>query len=240
MIALEEVSKTFYYSTHRTSSMREWMIRKLRGRPTKTGREYFSLAAINLKIRAGESVALIGDNGSGKSTLLRVIAGIYPPTEGWVDCRGRLSTVFELGAGFNPQLSGLENIGISAAVLGVERRKIGEAIPGILSFAELGDSIRMPLKYYSTGMRARLAFSIAVSIQPEVLLLDEVLAVGDRSFQKKCLARIHEIHGRGATVVYVSHELQSVRDLCRRAVWLEKGKIVADGDVESVITGYVE
>jgi len=237
-IVLEGISKSFYYSTHSVSSVRDWFIRKVMNRPQPSRYEFFRMSDINLRIRQGESVALLGDNGSGKSSLLRIIAGIYYPSSGYVECNGRLATVLELGSGFHPQLSGLENIGISASVMGIGREEIGEARSNILAFAGLGDSIRIPLKYYSTGMRARLAFAIAVAIEPDVLLLDEVLAVGDQAFQKKCLKRIRQIQESGTTLVYVSHNMQSAANLCSRAVLLEKGRIVEDGPTPQVLKTY--
>lgn len=238
MIRLEEVTKTFYYPAHRPGSVREWVIRKLRRQPTSPGRGYFRLSGVSLEIAAGESVGIVGDNGSGKSTLLRIMAGIYEPSGGRVRHRGRITPVLELGAGFHPQLSGLENVRISAAALGVGRSELERAMPDILSFAGIGDAIRMPIKYYSTGMRARLAFSAAVAVRPDVLILDEVLAVGDQSFQRKCLARIREIHEGGATVVYVSHALESVRSLCPRVIWIDRGRVVADGPAAAVLAKY--
>ncbi len=237
-ILLDGVSKSFHYSSHRDGSVREWFIRKLTGRPSRATYEFFRMSGIDLRIARGESVALLGDNGSGKSSLLRIIAGIYTPTSGRVERYGRLATVLELGAGFHSALSGIENIGLSASVMGMRHREIEESIPDILAFAELGDSIRVPLKYYSTGMRARLAFAIAMAVQPDILLLDEVLAVGDQAFQKKCIGRIRGIQADGATLVYVSHDLESAAKLCDRAILMREGRIVEDGPTGRVLQAY--
>jgi ABC-type polysaccharide/polyol phosphate transport system ATPase subunit len=183
-------------------------------------------------------VALIGSNGSGKSTALRLIAGIYVPTEGIIETRGRLTSVIELGAGFQPELTGLENVALYAAVLGLTRRELAGKLPEILEFADLGDFIHEPVKYYSSGMQARLAFSVALCVRPDVLLLDEVLAVGDQTFRHRCLERLREHLRRGGSLVVVSHDLETIRELCSRAVWLERGRVRLEGPVEEVTTAY--
>jgi ABC-type polysaccharide/polyol phosphate transport system ATPase subunit len=184
-------------------------------------------------------VALLGGNGSGKSTALRLIAGIYPPSAGTVTARGRLTAVIELGAGLHPELTGMENIGLYAAVLGLGRSEIAALEPQVVEFAQLGEFFDVPIKYYSSGMRARLAFSVALCTRPDILLLDEVLAVGDEWFRRQCLDRLHEFRGRGGTLIAVSHDLETLRRLCSRAVWIERGVMRMTGEVERVLDAYL-
>lgn len=237
-VEFRRVTKRFYFYEHRTSSMREWFIRRVLRRPVHLRRAEFVLERLDLTIAPGEAVALIGSNGSGKSTALRLIAGIYQPTEGAVVTRGRVAAVIELGAGFHPELTGAENIELYAAVIGLSRRELAERWDAILEFADLPVSLDTPLKYYSSGMEARLAFSVAVSVQPDVLLLDEVLAVGDQAFRARCLERLEAYHAAGGTMVIVSHELAQVRRLCRRVIWLERGSLRMDGPAHDVLAAY--
>lgn len=230
--------KRFYHYEHRTSSLRELFIRGVLRRPLHTRRARFSLTDFNLSVAPGQSVALIGPNGSGKSTALRLIAGIYKPTEGTVETRGRVTAVIELGVGFHPELTGAENLSLYAAVLGLSRRQLAERFPGILEFSGLGDFIHEPVKYYSSGMQARLAFSVATCARPDVLLLDEVLAVGDLSFRSRCLERLREHQEQGGAMVVVSHDLETTRELCTHAVWLDQGRVVMQGEIGEVIAAY--
>jgi homopolymeric O-antigen transport system ATP-binding protein len=237
-VELRGVSKRFYYYDHRTSSLREWFIRRILHRPLNIRRAVFTLRDFSLRIAPGEAVALIGSNGSGKSTALRLIAGIYRPSSGTIETRGRLTAVIELGAGFHPELTGADNVSLYAAVLGLSRKELLARYEEIVDFAETREFMDTPLKYYSSGMEARLAFAVAVCLQPDVLLLDEVLAVGDQAFRERCLARLRAYHARGGTLILVSHEMDQVRQLCSRAVWLEQGAIRMDGAVGSVLAAY--
>jgi ABC-2 type transport system ATP-binding protein len=237
-VELRGVSKRFYYYEHRTSSLREWFIRRILRRPLNVRRAEFTLRNLDLRVGAGEAVALIGSNGSGKSTALRLIAGIYGPSSGTVRTHGRLTAVIELGAGFHPELTGADNVALYAAVLGLRRHELAARYEEIVDFADTRDFMDTPLKYYSSGMEARLAFSVAVCLQPDVLLLDEVLAVGDQTFRDRCQARLRAFHAGGGTLILVSHEMDQVRKLCTRAVWLERGTLRMDGDVEQVLTAY--
>jgi ABC-type polysaccharide/polyol phosphate transport system ATPase subunit len=237
-VQLRGVSKRFYYYEHRTSSLREWFIRRVLRRPIHVRHAAFSLRDIDLSIAAGEAVALLGANGSGKSTVLRLVAGIYHASSGVVETNGRITAVIELGAGFHPELTGAENIGLYAAVLGLTRKELAERYQEIVEFADMEDFLDTPLKYYSSGMEARLAFSVSVCLQPAILLLDEVLAVGDRAFRQRCLDRLQTFHARGGTLLLVSHELEQVRELCSRGVWLKDGRIIMDGPIETVLTAY--
>src|SRR5918994_2121478 len=202
-VELRGVSKRFYYYDHRTSSLREWFIRRVLHRPLNVRRGEFTLRRFDLRIARGESVALIGSNGSGKSTALRLIAGIYQPSEGVIETRGALAAVIELGAGFHPELTGAENAELYASVLGLTRPEIAERFPEILAFADIGDFIHEPVKYYSSGMQARLAFAVAVCVRPDILLLDEVLAVGDQEFRERCLERLRAFRAGGGTMIVV-------------------------------------
>lgn len=237
-VALRGVAKRFYFYQHRTSSLREWFIRRVLRRPIHLRRAEFTLRGVDLTVKRGEAVALLGRNGSGKSTVLRLIAGIYQPSAGSVETSGRITAVIELGAGFHPELTGAENVALYAAVLGLTRKELAERYDEIVDFAAIPDLPDTPLKYYSSGMEARLAFSVAVCLQPDILLLDEVLAVGDQAFRDRCLHRLREYHTRGGTLILVSHELEPVRALCERGVWLAEGRVVMDGPIDTVLAGY--
>jgi ABC-2 type transport system ATP-binding protein len=207
-------------------------------RPLHQRRAEFTLRGVDLAVGPGEAVALLGRNGSGKSTVLRLIAGIYQPSAGTIETSGRITAVIELGAGFHPELTGAENIALYAAVLGLSRKELAARYDEIVEFAAIPDLPDTPLKYYSSGMEARLAFSVAVCLQPDILLLDEVLAVGDQPFRERCLARLREYHARGGTLILVSHELDQVRALCDRGIWLAEGSVVMDGPIDAVLAGY--
>jgi ABC-2 type transport system ATP-binding protein len=237
-VALRGVSKRFYFYEHRTSSLREWFIRRVLRRPIHVRRSAFTLQGLDLTVNQGEAVALLGRNGSGKSTVLRLIAGIYQASSGTVKTHGRITAVIELGAGFHPELTGSENIALYAAVLGLTRKELAERYDEIVEFAAIPDLPDTPLKYYSSGMEARLAFSVAVCLQPDILLLDEVLAVGDEAFRRRCLERLREYHSRGGTLILVSHELEQLRELCPRGVWLDQGRVVLDGPIDAVLERY--
>jgi ABC-type polysaccharide/polyol phosphate transport system ATPase subunit len=234
------VSKIFYVYQHRTTSLREWFIRTMRGNPLTVGKPLFTLTDFNVKVKKGEGVAIIGPNGSGKSTALRLIAGIYKPSAGSVKTVGRIGAVIELGAGFHSELTGMENVQLYGAILGLNRKELGIHFQEIVEFSEIGEFIHIPIKYYSSGMGARLAFAVAVCWDPDILLLDEVLAVGDHSFRAKCLDRLSNFHAGGGTMVITSHEQELVRRLCSKAVWLEKGRVIMEGPVDTVFRAYAE
>ena len=232
------VVKRFYLYSHRTTSLREWFIRSALRRPIHVRHAEFSLRDFNLRVERGETVALIGPNGCGKSTVLRLIAGIYMPTEGTVVTTGRIAAVIELGAGFNMELTGAENMELYGSIMGLDRGRLARHYDEIVSFAGIGKFIETPVKYYSSGMMARLAFSVAVNAQPEMLLLDEVLAVGDQSFQEKCHERLRAFQAGGGTMVIVSHDLNTVSAFCSRVVWLESGLTRMGGDAGTVVEAY--
>ena len=237
-VELRGVSKRFYFYEHRTNSLREWFIRRVLRRPIHVRHAAFSIRDLDLRVEPGEAVALLGHNGSGKSTVLRLVAGIYRPSSGRIVTSGRITAVIELGAGFHPELTGAENIALYAAVLGLSRRDLRERFDEIVEFADMAAFLDTPLKYYSSGMEARLAFSVAVCLRPDTLLLDEVLAVGDQAFRERCLARLRAFHEAGGTLLLVSHELDQVQALCTRGVWLQQGRVVLDGDIDTVLARY--
>jgi len=201
---------------------------------------FWALRGITFDVRPGEIVGIIGRNGAGKSTLLKIISRIVKPTSGEVNIFGRVGSLLEIGTGFHPDLSGRENIFLNGAILGMSRQEMRRKFDDIVGFAEVETFLDTPVKYYSTGMYMRLAFAVAAHFEPEVLILDEVLAVGDAAFQQKCLAKMKQVSAQGRTIFFVSHDMMSVRQFCSRALLLEGGKLVADGDVIPVITSYLE
>jgi len=203
-------------------------------------REFWALRDASFSISRGETVGIIGRNGSGKSTLLQMICGTVSPTSGTVSTNGRVAALLELGAGFNTEFTGRENVLLNASILGFPQDAMEERMADVLAFSELGDFLDQPVKTYSSGMYARLAFSIAIHVDPEILVVDEALAVGDARFVAKCMRRIKSIQDMGATILFVSHDVGSVRTLCQRAIWLDKGRIVEDGDVFPVTGKYME
>ena len=195
---------------------------------------------INLEIKKGETVALIGTNGSGKSTLLKLMTKIIYPTKGTITTTGKLTSLLELGAGFHPDFTGRENIYFNASIFGLTRKQIDEKIDEIIEFSELHDFIDNPVRTYSSGMYMRLAFSIAMNVDAEILLIDEILAVGDQHFQEKCFNKLQELKKSNKTIVIVSHSLDSVKKLCDRAIWIFEGKIRMDGPTKKIIDEYLE
>lgn len=232
MVSVEQVGVKFHLSEQKVDNLKEYIIRILKRQMRY--KEFWALKDVSFTIKRGERVAILGLNGAGKSTLLKVIAGVLKATEGSVSRSGVLVPLLELGAGFDPQYTGAENIYLYGAMLGYPKSFLKEKYDEIVEFSELGDFIHVPVKNYSSGMRARLGFSIATLVEPDILILDEVLSVGDVKFRKKSEARIKEMFDKGITVLFVSHNLQQVRSLCTRAIWLEKGHVVEDGPVEAV------
>jgi lipopolysaccharide transport system ATP-binding protein len=239
-VSCRSLSKRFLHFEERVTSIRELIARRALGQPVPEGRPKFHLRDLNLDVGAGEAITLVGGNGSGKSTALRLMAGVYEPTSGTVSVRGRLTAIVELGVGFHLELSGRENIRLYAAVMGMAPGDLAERYDDIVAFSGVAPYIDEPLKYYSTGMQARLAFSVAVATDPEVLLVDEVLAVGDFEFRERCIEFFAGFMARGGTLIAVSHDLDLVRTLCSRAVWLDGGVVRMESDVESVARAYVD
>ena len=198
------------------------------------------LKNINLNIKKGETVALIGINGSGKSTLLKLMTKIIYPTKGKITTNGKLTSLLELGAGFHPDFTGRENIYFNASIFGLNRKEIDSRINDIIEFSELGEFIDVPVRTYSSGMYMRLAFSVAINVDADILLIDEILAVGDQHFQDKCFAKLHELKDSDKTIVIVSHSLDSIEKLCNRAVWIYNGEVKMDGNTKKVIKEYLK
>ena len=202
-------------------------------------REFSALKDVSFEIKRGETVGIIGRNGSGKSTLLQIICGTLNPTQGNIQLNGRVAALLELGAGFNPEFTGKENIFTNGALLGLSRDEIEKKFDAILAFADIGLFIDQPVKTYSSGMFVRLAFAIAANLEPDVLIIDEALAVGDMAFQAKCMARIRALMDGGTTVLFVSHDLGSVRNICQRVIWLKDGQLISFGDPKTIVDSYV-
>jgi len=236
VIEVRDVTVRYRVPRERVPTFKEFAIRWLRRRLVYE--EFLALSQVNLTVRRGEAVGIIGRNGAGKTTLLKVIARVLRPTVGTAIIRGRVAPLLELGAGFDHELSGRENVFLNGALLGRSRREMLRRYDGIVAFAELAEFIDAPLRTYSTGMVARLGFAVATDVEADVLLVDETLSVGDFEFQKKSFARIEDFLRRGATFVLVSHASETVRTLCRRAVWLEGGRIVADGPADEVVDAF--
>lgn len=230
------VSKRFQLAEGKT--LREFVPLLFKGRGFSE--PFYALRDVTFVMNRGETVAIIGRNGSGKSTALKLIAGVTAPSEGEVRVAGRVSPLIELGAGFHPDLTGRENVHLNASILGVSSREIREQFDSIVGFAELWEFIDTPVKRYSSGMYVRLAFAVAVHSNPEILLVDEVLSVGDAFFQEKCLAKMHQFQQQGVTIVVVSHSLPVIEAFCERAIWLEHGRVVSDGPAREVVRQYLE
>lgn len=236
LIEAKNVSLRFTAPTEKKGSIKKWVLDAVRGRVRN--RHFLAVDDVSFSIRRGETVGLVGRNGAGKSTLLKLVTGIVNPTSGSIAVRGQVAPLLALGNGLDPALTGRENIYLNGAILGYRKEYLKAKEASIVAFSELGDFIDAPVRTYSSGMTMRLAFSIATAASPEILILDEVLAVGDAAFQEKCLARINEIILDGATVFFVSHSLASIVQLCNRAIWLDHGKIVMDGPVAEVADAY--
>jgi ABC-type polysaccharide/polyol phosphate transport system ATPase subunit len=199
---------------------------------------FFALKDVTFRIDAGEGVALVGTNGAGKSTLLAIVAGVAEPDGGELSVEGRIGALLQLGAGFHQDLTGRENLLLNASMLGMSRRKTFDLFDSIVEFSELSEFMDEPIRTYSTGMAMRLAFSVAIHIDPEILILDEVLAVGDHDFQAKCRAKVTELKASGKTMLCVSHATAGIQHLCERAIWLDHGQVMMDGPLEEVVAAY--
>lgn len=236
IIEVNSVSMGFKMDMNKTSSLKEWVLTWLKGRLNY--QTFWALKNVSFDVRKGEVIGIIGRNGSGKSTLLKIISGLFRPTEGSVKVKGRIVPMLELGSGFDPELTGRENVFLNGAILGYSEEFLTARFEEILAFSELGDFIDMPLKTYSSGMMMRLAFSVATIVEPEVLIVDEILAVGDEAFQRKSKAKMMELMGGGTTVLYVSHSLEQVREICHRVIWLDHGSILMQGEAKEVCDAY--
>ncbi len=237
IINVNDASVRFNLSSERVDSIKEYFIKLMKRQ--LMFQEFFALQHIDLHIRTGEAWGIVGSNGSGKSTLLKLICGILKPYTGSVSVNGTVAPLIELGAGFDPELTARENIFLNGAVLGHSKQFMKAHFDEIVDFAELGQFIDVPIKNYSSGMAARLGFSIATIVRPEILIVDEILAVGDYAFQQKCDKRMKEMLSNNVTLLYVSHSIQSVQDLCTHALWLKNGKAEMVGAANEVCAAYI-
>ena len=235
-IIVDNVYKTFNVYLDKANTIKEKLL-FLFSRNRKEKREV--LSGINAKIKKGEVVALIGTNGSGKSTLLKLMTKIIYPNKGRITTNGKLTSLLELGAGFHPDFSGRENIYFNASIFGLTKKDIDERLDNIIEFSELKDFIDNPVRTYSSGMYMRLAFSVAINVDADILLIDEILSVGDEHFQNKCFNKMLELKNEGKTMVFVTHSMDSVKKLCDRTIWLKDGKIKMDGNTNDVVEKYI-
>ena len=238
ILRVEDVSMRFNLSKEKHDSLKEYFIAMMRRELIFN--EFWALTDVSFELEKGDRLGILGFNGAGKSTLLKVIAGVFRPTKGSVERTGVLAPLIELGAGFDPQYTGMENIYLYGACLGYSHKFIDEKLQDIIDFSELKDFIDVPLKNYSSGMKARLGFAIATIVEPDILILDEVLSVGDAKFKKKSEAKLMSLLEKDVTVLFVSHNTDQVRRLCNKAIILDKGKVIDSGDVESVTNHYEE
>lgn len=238
IVSIDDVTIRFNLESEMTDTLKEYVIKFFQHKLMFD--EFFALRDVSLDIHKGESVALVGQNGCGKSTLLKTIAGIYYPYKGKVTVRGSLAPLIELGAGFDMELTARENIYLNGAVLGHGRDYMDEHFDDIVDFAEIREFLDVPVKNFSSGMISRLGFSIATTVQADILIVDEVLAVGDIRFQQKCKDRMAEMLNAGSTLLFVSHNADQVRELCKRAVWIDHGVVQADGEANEICDKYLE
>jgi lipopolysaccharide transport system ATP-binding protein len=252
-IRVESLGKQYHIGTNGPENFRQaikssfmWPFRAIKhfldDTPTSEVRKddtIWALRDVSFHVNHGEVVGIIGHNGAGKSTLLKILSGITKPTEGTVTIHGRVGSLLEVGTGFHPELTGRENIYLNGAILGMQRAEIESKFDDIVAFADIERFLDTSVKHYSSGMYVRLAFAVAAHLEPEILIIDEVLAVGDAAFQQKCLGKMNSVAGKGRTVLFVSHNMAAISQICQRAVWLEKGRIVQQGNVEKIVKSYI-
>lgn len=236
IIQVNNITVRYKIANDRVSSLKEFVIKKIK--KSITEKDFLALDNVSFTVEKGDVVGVVGRNGAGKSTLLKVVSGIQKPASGNIVLNGRVVPMLELGAGFDMELSGKENVYLNGAVLGYSKEFLDEKYNDILEFSELGDFINMPVRNYSSGMVARLAFSIASMVNPEILIVDEVLSVGDENFQRKSKNRMIELMSGGSTVLFVSHNIKQIEEICNKAVWLEHGKVVMTGSSDVVCAEY--
>lgn len=242
-IELNRVSKKYILRHQRPTKLKEAVplfLSRLMGQDTFATEEFWALKDVSFSLEEGEALGIIGPNGAGKSTILKLLSGITLPTKGEVHVEGKVAALIEVGAGFHPDLTGRENVILNGSIMGLKRKEIEEKFDSIVEFAELEQFIDTPVKRYSSGMFVRLGFAVAAHIEPDILLVDEVLAVGDMSFQKRCLARVNEIKRRGKTIIFVAHNLPILQELCDRVIWMEDGRIKQEGPSYKVIGAYTD
>ena len=233
-IIVQDVTKTYrIFNTER-----DRFVESITNGKVQRGKDHHALLNVSFEVEEGEILGIIGVNGSGKSTLLKIITGILTPTSGNVTVNGKISALLELGAGFNPEYTGIENIRFNGMLMGFTEEEMNAKMQGIIDFADIGDFINQPVRTYSSGMYVRLAYAVAVSIEPDILIVDEALAVGDAYFQMKSMSKMQDLFQKGKTVLFVSHDTASVKSLCTKAIWLDKGRIVVSGLAEDVVDAY--
>jgi len=238
IIKADNLGISFKVGKQKRGSLRDTIAGMFTNRHNKVD-SFWALRGVNFTLEKGKTLGVIGRNGSGKSTLLRVIAGIFPPDEGQVEVRGTVSTLLSTTSGFQPELSGVENIYLNGIVMGLREKEIDELLDSIISFSELGDFINLPVKTYSSGMYARLGFSIAVNVKQDILLVDEILGAGDAKFKQKSQEKMAELLTSGRTIVLVSHNMDAVKKFADKVIWLDKGKVIAQGEPEEVVNQYL-
>jgi lipopolysaccharide transport system ATP-binding protein len=234
-LAVRDLSKCYHIYDKPRDRLKQAVVRRFK----TYYRPFWALKDINFEVKRGEAVGIVGRNGSGKSTLLQIIAGTLTPTTGEVQIRGRVAALLELGSGFNTEFTGRDNVFLNGAILGIPRREMEKRFDDIAAFADIGDFLDQPVKHYSSGMHARLAFSVAISVDPDILILDEILAVGDMGFQQKCVARMKKLLDRGVTLLFVSHAPDAVKSLCRKGLFLADGKVAHWGIAEDAVNKYI-
>ena len=238
IIEVSNVSMEFFLPNEKVDNLKEFFIRIVKGKMER--KKHKVLDNISFSVKKGESIGLIGHNGAGKSTLLKILTGIMRPTEGSVMVKGKVAPLLNLGAGFDNEASAKENVYLNGAILGYSKREIEHKYKEIVDFAELHDYMNMPLKNFSSGMVARLGFAIAIDVNPDILLVDEILSVGDENFRKKCSDKINELRDRGVTFVIVSHNMSQIKNLCQKAVWIEDSHMRAYGNSKEVCDEYIK
>ena len=235
-IKVSNMTKTFKLYSDKPNTMKERLVRGFKSK----NEVHTVLKSIDLEIKKGETVALIGVNGSGKSTLLKLMTKIIFPNKGTVETQGKLTSLLELGAGFHPDFTGRENIYFNAAIFGLTKKEIDDRLNEIIEFSELGEFIDSPIRTYSSGMYMRLAFAVAINVNADILLIDEILAVGDQHFQDKCFAKLEELAKSDMTIVIVSHSIDPLRKLCNRGIWINNGEVQMDGKFDKVVNAYIK
>ena len=231
-IRIRDLTKVYHLYEKNTDRIKETFLKK------RYSKDHYALNHIDLDIKKGESVGIVGTNGSGKSTLLKLITGVVSPSEGELKTQGKIAALLELGAGFNPEYTGLENIYLNGTMMGYTEKEMEERVPEIIEFADIGDFIYQPVKTYSSGMFARLAFSVSISVEPDILIVDEALSVGDTRFQVKCIDKMTELRDKGTTNLFVTHSIEQIKRFCTRTIWIRDGQIVRDGEASIVVDLY--